>query len=887
MDTKELINNKCVLPMNKLLKYLPILLCCLIGLSLQGQEDCKTEIKKEETNNGIILSATTKGTAPFTYKWNTEETTSSIIIDDRKEYCVTVTDNNGCVSKDCIKIGENTNNECHVTLKRKKVDGGIILTINPRPEDKVESVEWSTGSDSSSILVKETGEYCVIVKFTNGCKADKCAKVVINNGERFCKVKISRELIDEGIKLTARTESSLPDSIKPTFEWSTGETAQSIIVNEGDKYCVLAVFGDDCRADACITLKEERDCEVEIIKEQLDEGIKLTARTKTKDSITSAPTFEWSTGETTQSIIVTEREKYCVVAYFGDVCKADACINLKPERDCAVEIVREQLDEGIKLTARTKSLTPNTTPPTFVWSTGDSTQSIIVTERDKYCVIAYFGDVCKADACINLKGERDCEVEIIKEQLDEGIKLTARTNSLTSNTTPPTFVWSTGDSTQSIIVKERDKYCVIAYFGDVCKADACINLKANDGCKVIIQKRRTDEGLFLIAKMRPEDLAVRYLWSTGDTTSQIKVDSAGEYCVKVVGEDCEVKDCIDIKEESDKKCGLSFSRKITAAGLLLTVKPRPQGQLIDLFWNTGDTTRSILIVEPGEYCVEAIFKNGCEARECIVIEDINAICNVEIYPRRTGDGIKLHAVAKPADGVDSIVWSTGETEKTILVVEEGEYCVSVYFNTGCVAEKCVTIKIPAETDSCRAVIRVLNDNNLQAKSSGKAPFEYSWNTGETKKTIKIGEPGEYCVTITDASGCVSSSCVEIEKLNEFDNPKKEENGILNKSKSAKFQNGQANNFVTIGKESLNNPVSLKLSPNPARNQVNFNTKINYNGEYQISVQNMQGEMVYNKTVNWEKGQVNGRILVSNLTEGIYVLKIQSAQILMTEKFIKQ
>ena len=54
-----------------------------------------------EVQNGAWLQADADGADPFTYEWNTGETTASVEITASGPYCVTVTDVNGCTSTDC------------------------------------------------------------------------------------------------------------------------------------------------------------------------------------------------------------------------------------------------------------------------------------------------------------------------------------------------------------------------------------------------------------------------------------------------------------------------------------------------------------------------------------------------------------------------------------------------------------------------------------------------------------------------------------------------------------------------------------------------------------------------------------------------------------------
>ncbi len=1039
--------------MDNLLRFF-LLTVPMLFLNNLWAQDCGVNIDVVEENSGYVLKANAKGGDAFTYSWSNGMTTQSISVTEKTAYCVTITTPRGCAADACFKFDDVSSRNCHVNIKREKRDGGILLTIDPRPADLVTEIGWSDGSSEKSLLVTKSGEYCVKVAFSNGCTAGKCVKVNIPG--RNCKVEIRKELVDGGIKLTAIGGNSLSNVANSFFVWSTGDTARSITVTELMKYCVVAYYGDECKAEACIDLRGD-GCKVEIRKEDVDGGIKLTAVSASVSPATTPPTYEWSTGETTQSIVVTERDKYCVVVHYGDICKADACIDLRRDDQCRVHIQSRRTDEGILLTAK---VTPANVSARYFWNNSDTatTESILVTERGEYCVKIITEDGCEARDCINIgddgaecsveivrrntdegilltakvrpedanvryfwnnsdtagtesilvteRGEycvkvivagdsispngceardcikiggdeKDCRVEIIRRNTDEGILLIAKvrpedanvryfwnnsdtagtesilvtergeycvkvivatestaTNAcvaedcikigddeadckveivrrntdegilLTAKVRPEgavvRYFWQIGDSThttESVLVTERGEYCVKVLVAtinsttaDGCEATDCIIIGDDEpDCKVEIARRVTDEGIILTAKVRPEDVEVRYFWELGDSiahTQSILVTERGEYCVKIITEDgCEARACIKIN--NDPNCGISFSRQITAAGLLVTVKPRPKGQLKELFWDTGDTTRSILITAAGTYCVEAIFKNGCVVKECFTIEDIDELCKVEIYPRRTGAGVKLHAVPRPADGIDSIVWNTGELGKQIMVNVDGSYCVTVYWESGCIAEACVDIVITDETDTCRAIIRVLNGSTLQAKSNGKAPFDYSWNTGEVTKNIKINDAGTYCVTITDSEGCISSSCVEIENINEFTSNSKNASNSTTTMISNKSKNGKKNLFVIVPEQGNTKVKELSIHPNPARNQINFSLDIPYNDTYEISVQNMQGQITHFEKTDWLQGQANGRVIVSNLPEGFYILRIQSAQQLITKKFLKQ
>ena len=105
--------------------------------------------------------------------------------------------------------------------------------------------------------------------------------------------------------------------------------------------------------------------------------------------------------------------------------------------------------------------------------------------------------------------------------------------------------------------------------------------------------------------------------------------------------------------------------------------------------------------------------------------------------------------------------------------EVGEYQVrSVITDSNqCKTTAVNTIKF-GDHDNCIASIDITalnqSDGVLEARSTSAAALTFNWSTGETTSDIAIDFSNlngarEYCVTITDADGCESVSCVGITK----------------------------------------------------------------------------------------------------------------------------
>jgi len=71
-----------------------------------GTDICFTFILSEVQDSSIVLSTLDIGLPPFTYVWSdgSTEETLTLPLDTEGEYCVTVTDDQGCESENCIEL---------------------------------------------------------------------------------------------------------------------------------------------------------------------------------------------------------------------------------------------------------------------------------------------------------------------------------------------------------------------------------------------------------------------------------------------------------------------------------------------------------------------------------------------------------------------------------------------------------------------------------------------------------------------------------------------------------------------------------------------------------------------------------------------------------------
>ncbi|MCB0754336.1 MAG: gliding motility-associated C-terminal domain-containing protein, partial [Flavobacteriales bacterium] len=629
------------------------------------------------TCDGQVVELTATANASVTYEWSTGATTSSIEVSETGVYTVTVIDENECSASDSVSIEilPNPEVEIEVTGNNPFCEGDSLLLTAVC--ETATGYEWSTGTSGESIWVTETGTYGVEVVDSNGCMASATIEVeVYELPEVEITIDGNNPLCDgDSALLTAVSQGAID------YEWSTGATTQSIWVYDSGTYTVTVVDEGGCENSTSIEIEEGLTPLIEITGDTVacaGGEIELTAQYAGGEGVL------WSTGETTQTIVVTEAGEYCVSTTSIDGCEASACISIDffPATEVEIEITagNNPLCPGgeVELTAVSQNAA------TYEWSTTASTSSIVVTEAGTYTV-----DVVDANGC---SGSASIEIE---EGLVPLIEITGETEFCTGDSVMLTaqyaggegVTWSTGATTQSIWVSEAGEYCVMTASIDGCEASACIEVEeaeipdvyAGEDVNICV-----GESTMLTATGGSSGTV--YTWyvdgeavGTGATIVVSPGVGLTEYTVVAVNENCSIEASDLVKVwvyehplagfERDPAGDVPFGGDVQFTDTTL-------GVVTDWFWDFGDGNTSMLqnpshnYGSPGSYWVTLIASNnGCE-------DTVTTGLEVKVI-------IDIPNVFTPNnDGVNDVIWLQGTDLELITMKVFNRWGHSVWASEG-------------------------------------------------------------------------------------------------------------------------------------------------------------------------------------------------------------
>jgi len=107
-------------------------------------------------------------------------------------------------------------------------------------------------------------------------------------------------------------------------------------------------------------------------------------------------------------------------------------------------------------------------------------------------------------------------------------------------------------------------------------------------------------------------------------------------------------------------------------------------------WNTGETTRSIIITKPGGYKLTVENEYGCQTSDSVYL-NVKALPVIEL-PDSIQIGT-LDSIPVNPGIFKSYLWNTGETTSSVYIKKEGWYSVTVENETGCYATKSFCVYI--------------------------------------------------------------------------------------------------------------------------------------------------------------------------------------------------
>ncbi|HEY8400070.1 MAG TPA: gliding motility-associated C-terminal domain-containing protein, partial [Cytophagaceae bacterium] len=182
--------------------------------------------------------------------------------------------------------------------------------------------QWSNGSTDSILYVKSSGNYHVRIVVNNNCPPLEDDVVINFVAPPVVNLGMDQTLCSgETLTLTAGTDNSLK------YLWSTGDTDSVISVNNSGTYSVKVNKTDNCEKSDTIVIVVVPSPTVDLPDQEIlceDEGSSISLM----PVVTAGANYQWSTGETSQSIDVTKAGVYLLTVTANNLCTASDSVTV-------------------------------------------------------------------------------------------------------------------------------------------------------------------------------------------------------------------------------------------------------------------------------------------------------------------------------------------------------------------------------------------------------------------------------------------------------------------------------------------------------------------------------------------------------------------------------
>ena len=777
------------------------------------------------------------------YLWSNGLTTQSVNITQSGNYTVNVTDSNSCSTlSSSVNVLVNALPTANITASGALTfcqGDSVILTA-----DLNTSYLWSNGASSRNIVVKSAGNYSVTVKNASNCSATSSTVNISVNALPTANISAGGPLsFCQGGSVT------LTAALANAYVWSNGATTQSVVINSTGSFSVKITGNNTC---------QNTSSPISVNVFALPNATITPAGTTTLcsgDSVllqaSTANSWLWSNGATTQNIYVSASGNYFVNITNANSCQAKSATSIvkvvsKPNPSISASgPLSFCTGSSVNLTASSAL--------TYSWSNGATTQSISANTTGNYTVVVTDSNTCKGTSSVTAVQVNALPAANITPS--GPTSFCPGSNVVLSASAGSSWLWSNGATTQNITASTSGSYTVV-----VTNAAACSATSAPVVVSVFPSVTATITASGPLAFCQGQNVILTanagnsYQWSNGSTTQSIQVSTSGNYTVIVTG----ATSCYASSQPTIVTVHALPNPLISTIGNTTfcqgdSVK-LSTGNFKTYSWSNGATTQAVTIKTSGNYTVSVTDTNGCANSSSGVQVTIHALPSVSINANGPLSFCQGGVVALTSTPSKSYLWSNGSTTQSVNASYSGTYSVTVTDSNTCKAKASVQVQVY----SLPALPQITANGNILTTNSA-ASYQWYLNgnplNGATSQSYTAVSSGNYTVSITDINGCSNTS-------------------------DPKYIN-------VIGIEEIYLTDQVLVYPDPFVEKTHLSYTLNKKCKVTIQIFNVVGQKVSN--IIHDEQQFPGEYeftMGENLVQGVYFILLQTNGVGKIYKIVK-
>ena len=699
---------------------------------------------------GSINLTPAGGTAPYSFSWSNGATSEDLSGLAAGTYTVIVTDANGstggCTATTTVTI---TQPLAPLTLTATQTNvlcfGASTGAINLTPSGGTTpyTYTWSNGATTQDLSGIVAGTYTVVVNDANGTTGGCTATTTVTITQPAAALTLSSTQVN--VLCNGATTGSIDltpagGTAPYAYAWSNGATTQDLTGLAAGTYTVNVTdangLAGSCAATATIIITQPAaPLSLTFTRVNVLCNGGLTGSINLTPAGGTAPySFSWSNGATSEDLSGLAAGTYTVIVTDANGstggCTATTTVTITQPLAPLTLVTSQTNVLCFGASTGAINLTPSggTTPYTYTWSNGATTQDLSGIVAGTYTVVVNDANGttggCTATTTVTITQPAaaltlsSTQVNVLCNGATTGsIDLTPA-----GGTAPYTYSWSNGATTQDLAGLAAGTYTV-----NINDANG-----VTGGCAATLTATITQPTLLTQA-------VTAFTYPSGTNIS-----------------------CFGLSDGS----------------VNLTIGGGNPGYTY--LWSNGAVTEDLSNVPAGNYSVTVTDLNGCTITSTITLTQ-PALLTSGLVPAvyvggfNTTGCLSNGAIDLSVGGGNpgyTYNWSNGSTSQDISALPAGPYSVTVTDINGCQITSSIVLTSPTPlTQSISAFVYPsgtniscfgLSDGSIDLTIGGGSPmYSYSWSNGATTQDLSNVPAGTYNVTVTDANGCQITSSITL------------------------------------------------------------------------------------------------------------------------------
>lgn len=670
--------------------------------------------------SGSILLTLTGGQAPLTFSWNNSSTSQNLTNIAAGNYSVTVTDSVACSATASALITEPAPLAITETHTDAACGGAtpaaidITITGGTTPYQYI----WNDGITTDDRMGIASGNYSLTVTDSHTCSGSIAVAIAQSTGITLTETHTDVLCYGQNngsINLTA-TGATSPYS----FIWNDGINTQNRSNLTAGTYTVTVTDAGTCSASTSVTINQPGTFSVSIAHTNVFcNGGSTGTMTLSPSGGTLPYTYFWNDGDTSQNRTFVTAGTYAVTVSDNNSCTFSISTTItEPTSLSVIETHTNVPCSGTNTGTIDLVVNGGATPYSFLWSDGNTNQNRMNIAAGNYAVTVSDNNQCTVALTIPITSASGLTVSESSADVSCYAATDGNiTTTVTGGTTPYSFLWNDGDTSQNKTNITAGTYT--------------LSVTDDSGCVVTAIAIITEPTLLQISEVHTSPLCkgeanasiqitttggnvpYTYFWNDAATTADRATIPAGTYVVTVTDNNqCTVSSTISITEPA----GIALATQpvnptcvTNPADGSITLQVSGGTLPYSFNWSNGSAWQNLSNIPPGTYTVTVTDANQCSSNATVVLTyrfdfSVQASAPVNIaYGDSAVLSYTLTGVVTDSTSAYSNIWSPSFGLSCTDCSSPGAspsvttvYQIQIQNYAGCTASDNVTVTVSAD-----------------------------------------------------------------------------------------------------------------------------------------------------------------------------------------------